>query len=358
MKTKAKKYLLITISVCMFAFPMTGCDVNEDRSPNQEIAERVQSNYMDELQVGVHDSAGIKDVDAEESQKSKDDTEIEIDAPVSDAVYELAETYESGKNSDGVSEENLSEISYTITDSSYTWYATTTLNIRKGPSTTYPVIGEYSIGQEVFVTGTCDNGWLRVNMNGVEAFCSGKYISAEPIQLLAPSQKSKPEADETPSATGIAESYGGAEQKWVDMINSSLVYVPSYILDAFIADGWHIYATSENIGQEYFGGSIGSVRGVTTYADKIIKIECRDVAVRTAPLHEFGHYWDDRCGWPSNSSEFIEIYNEEGGAFKAEIPNSSCVSSANEMFAEGFYYYLTNPSKLTPRLQEFLSRYI
>lgn len=376
MKTKAKKYLLI--SIFMFSILMAGCKANVDiQEPKEAKTEQAKSDEMVDLQEDIVNSERTDDSDTEEFSVSSEDSSVKDSiTPETNAVAEAAEMQKksiileadqeletankelSVENTDIAVEEESTEITYPVTDSSYTGYATTALNIRKGPSTTYPVVGGYSMGQEVSVTGVCDNSWLRVDMNGTEAFCSGKYVSIEPVQIPESSPEAAPEEAISSSSAGIAESYAGADQKWVNMINSSLACVPSYILDAFVADGWHIYATSENIGQMYFGGAIGSVRGVTTYADKTIKIECRDVAVKTAPVHEIGHYWDNRCGWPSDSTEFVEIYNEEVGAFKAGIPNSSCVSSANEMFAEGFYYYLTNPSKLTPRLQEFLSRYI
>ena len=59
-----------------------------------------------------------------------------------------------------------------------TMYATTDLNVRKGPGTSYGTIGSLSYAQKVTVTGTVnDSHWVRVEYKGKTGYASGKYLS-------------------------------------------------------------------------------------------------------------------------------------------------------------------------------------
>jgi hypothetical protein len=161
-----------------------------------------------------------------------------------------------------------------------------------------------------------------------------------------------------PSVAGIAESKAGASQDWINKANQRLALVPENIKNSFVNNGWHIYVTSENIAQTYFGGAYSSVRGATSTDGRFIVVETRSEAVQTAPIHEMGHYLDCVTGWPSTSSEFAEIYNEEVGTFKSRISNSGSVRNQQEFFAEVFYYVIVDGSKCTPRAKEFVQRYM
>lgn len=230
-----------------------------------------------------------------------------------------------------------------ITDVSKIVYSTTNLNVRTGPSTDYNKVGLLHYGDAVEVTGECDNGWNRILYNGNEAFVCSKYVT-DNLSIQQPTSL-------TNSVPGFCESKG-ASQSWVDKVNRELAYVPENIKQHFVNSGWHIYITTENIAQTYFNGIYNSVRGAT-FPGTIV-IETRNIAVSTAVCHEFGHYLDYTLGFPSSSAEFSDIYNEEVSTFKSRIPNSSCVSSPAEFFAETFYYICKDPSKCTPQAAEFV----
>jgi hypothetical protein len=225
------------------------------------------------------------------------------------------------------------------------------LNVRTGPSTDYPVLGSLHTAEAVNITGECSNGWLQIEYQGQIGFSSGKYISRQqPTAAVANAEPA--------TVAGIVESKAGASQDWVNKANQRLALVPENIKASFVNNGWHIYVTGENIAQTYFGGAYNSVRGATSADGKFIVIETRDVAVKTATIHEFGHYLDSATGWPSATAEFADIYNAEVGTFKAQIPNASSVRNEQEFFAETFYYVLVDGSKCTPRAKEFVERYI
>ncbi len=69
---------------------------------------------------------------------------------------------------------------YTVTDiDRATYVSTDSLNVRKGPSTKYEIIGKLKKGERVTATGKCSNGWYRIEYDGKEAFASGTYLLTE-----------------------------------------------------------------------------------------------------------------------------------------------------------------------------------
>lgn len=248
-----------------------------------------------------------------------------------------------------------------VDETTYTGYATTALNVRSGNSTAYNIIGGLSYSQSIEVTGTCNNGWVRVNYNGAEAYCSGKYITdtkPEPVAVSTENAENVQNDTDAVTTSGICGTTAGGTAEWASKVNKKLALIPSNILNAFTSRGWTIAVTGQNIAGTYFPGVYNSVQGVTFYDSKTILIECREVAVNDSPIHEVGHALDNMCGDPSLGSEFAGIYNEEVETFKSRITNSSCVRNVQEFFAETFYYACINPSKCTPKALEFVQRYM
>src|SRR5699024_4645536 len=52
---------------------------------------------------------------------------------------------------------------------------TTTLNVRKGPSVNYDVVGSLHAGDVVEVE-SISNGWAKISYNGNIAYCSSDYL--------------------------------------------------------------------------------------------------------------------------------------------------------------------------------------
>lgn len=55
------------------------------------------------------------------------------------------------------------------------------LNVRKGPSTNYDVIGSLSYGKEIRVTGKVGSDWFEISYQGTTGYISSKYVSLEPV---------------------------------------------------------------------------------------------------------------------------------------------------------------------------------
>lgn len=63
-------------------------------------------------------------------------------------------------------------------------YSTTSLNVRSGPSTDYPIIGYFRINEEVEITGIADTGWYRVNYLGDNGYVSNEFLSYDKVEII------------------------------------------------------------------------------------------------------------------------------------------------------------------------------
>ena len=76
--------------------------------------------------------------------------------------------------------EETADSPYTINEMSSTMYAKSAVNVRNQPSTDGEKVGRLAYGQEVTVTGQCEEtGWYQIELNGEAAFVSNSYIVAE-----------------------------------------------------------------------------------------------------------------------------------------------------------------------------------
>lgn len=62
---------------------------------------------------------------------------------------------------------------------SKTVYSTGTVNIRSGAGTEFAVIGTTSNGMQLVQTGISDNGWVQISWNGMTAYVSQDYVTAD-----------------------------------------------------------------------------------------------------------------------------------------------------------------------------------
>lgn len=185
---------------------------------------------------------------------------------------------------------------------------------------------------------------------------------SEPVETK---DDNKRDLGETPNVADIVEIVGNVTSKDLDSVYKELFLLPDGLVEYFLLDGWKLRITDEDIAKVYFDGKYNSVLAATIYTEKLIVVENRSEAIASIS-HKFGHYLDyinglplySKDDLPSLSSEFKEIASEEMEAFKSNIPNSSCVRNTQEFYAETFYYYITCPSKCTPKALEFIKSQI
>lgn len=65
------------------------------------------------------------------------------------------------------------------TEKQETVYATTTVNVRKGPGTSYEKVGSLSEGSNITRIATGTNGWSKVIFGGETCYVSSEYLSTE-----------------------------------------------------------------------------------------------------------------------------------------------------------------------------------
>ena len=64
----------------------------------------------------------------------------------------------------------------TFKDVNQTVRATAKVNVRKGPSVEYEIVGSLQAGQEVTRTAVGDKGWSRIKFNDGDAYVSNSYL--------------------------------------------------------------------------------------------------------------------------------------------------------------------------------------
>lgn len=75
-----------------------------------------------------------------------------------------------------------------------TYYSTTALNVRRGPSTKYSIVGSLNRGQKCTVVGKSGNWYKLLTADGSNAYASAKYL-----KLYARQNGSTPSTPSTPS---------------------------------------------------------------------------------------------------------------------------------------------------------------
>ncbi|MDD3360952.1 MAG: SH3 domain-containing protein [Hespellia sp.] len=84
----------------------------------------------------------------------------------------------------------------TIKDVSEKVWATAVVNVRDSYSTNANVLGTLQVNDEVTRTGTCDNGWSRIDYNGNAAYIYAQYLTttapAAPTTPAAPVSNPQP----------------------------------------------------------------------------------------------------------------------------------------------------------------------
>ena len=75
------------------------------------------------------------------------------------------------------------EESFAVEPLTGTYYVTSSagLNIRRGPSTSYDILGNLSYGKEISVTGKVGNDWFEIKYKNEKGYVSAQYVSSQPV---------------------------------------------------------------------------------------------------------------------------------------------------------------------------------
>lgn len=141
------------------------------------------------------------------------------------------------------------------------------------------------------------------------------------------------------------QTIGEVQDRYVRRCTEMLSLLPDSLCYLFADYGWHFYVTAEDIAMTEFDGEYSSVKGVTDVERLYIKVEDRDNATDTTILHEFGHFLDYCCDFPSEKNEFLAVMAQETDLASA-MGMVYGLDDNEEYFAESFLWYLTEPEKM------------
>ncbi len=103
---------------------------------------------------------------------------------------------------------------YTINEAvTGTMYARAAVNVRNQPSTDGEKVGRLAYGQEITVTGQCEEtGWYQIELNGEAAFVSNSYIVAEKPATAAKTNQTAGNTGSQGSGSGQTTNQGTAPE--------------------------------------------------------------------------------------------------------------------------------------------------
>jgi len=173
-KTKGK----IIFSALLFSVLFSGCgQVKETVSDVTETAKLREETTMEseERQTAEEEKMQTQEIEKEPEKETEDEEET--------SGQEIREeTSEEQDEKEGQVVETK-EVGYTINQmEEISMYASSAVNVRKGPSTDFEKVGALKAGQEVKVTGEASTGWYEIVYNDAAGYVSNKYLQTEPIQ--------------------------------------------------------------------------------------------------------------------------------------------------------------------------------
>ena len=174
------------ILMLILALSLYGCG-NQETAINEvstdAVAESDSSDIMDEQAQEQTPSDELTEDDGKEVENADSDhsDQTETADENKDTNAESAAADNGTTDSETVVDEETEEQSlpeYTVTeyDESQVMYATSSVNVRKGPSTDFERVGGLTYGQEITVTGQADTDWYEIMYGEEKAYVSNKYL--------------------------------------------------------------------------------------------------------------------------------------------------------------------------------------
>lgn len=166
---KKKLTALFILVICM---GLTGCGNSESEDTMGVSADVELVDFPEESTVNTT----LADASNEENESTATDNESDTNEETDSANLTNEDVSEVEEET-----EEISLPSYEVTplEESVVMYSSTALNVRKGPSTDYEVVGSLKRGQDVTITGLADTGWYEILYKEGQAFASNQYLQEE-----------------------------------------------------------------------------------------------------------------------------------------------------------------------------------
>ena len=216
--------LSVTLTACIFAgcgstggagtestAVVTESILETEGIENTEVEEEVAETAEVETEVEETEVTETEPTEVETGVIEPEGTELEsTETEAGESLMVEPTEAEVVESETEVETEAEPEVSYSYTDMDAVMWATAAVNVRDLPSTDGARVGGLSRGQEVRVTGVCnETGWYR--LEGDSRFVSGSYLSSSAPVAEAASSPSTSAADSTTSqATQATQGTVGA----------------------------------------------------------------------------------------------------------------------------------------------------
>ena len=195
---KLKKGLTVSLCVLLLSAGLLGC-AKEAAEEEMAVIETENSGEMAAEEVsedGTKEETGdLAKADAEEGSAGgtkEAATEAEPAAEEEEAAPEPTSEATPEPTPEVTPEPTPEPVEVTAFDAPQVRYATSSLNIRKGPGTEYEVIGRLALAEEIQATGQAENGWYQLMVGEEPGYVSGDYISEEPVVIPTPEPTPEP----------------------------------------------------------------------------------------------------------------------------------------------------------------------
>ena len=171
-----------------------------------------------------------------------------------------------------------------------TMYATTSLNVRKGPSTSYETLGALSYAEAVTVTGKVnDSHWMRVEYKNKTGYASGKYLSDK-----------KPEVSTNTSSSSSESKVSGFPINYSDS-TCKITITKEWFENAYVYAAHITFSDYSRFGTTCGKGSYGSKETTTSAAKRVGALlavnGCYSAPNLNYPVARSGKVMNDKNCW-------------------------------------------------------------
>lgn len=212
MKWGKKRVIILIVTIAMLQ--IIGCS-----QPVQQNEARQESQKQMEAETKVEPKEEENTKEVSSKKGGEETLEKQTEEVPENETKEISLTENNGKEKkDGLQDNNPSEKedkleegkkekeAFTVErlEKEKICYTTINLNVRKGPGTSYEVVGALKTGEEAKVTGIAENGWYQILFKDEECYASNKYLvdTKEEAEAI---QKEREEAKAREQGAAIGE---------------------------------------------------------------------------------------------------------------------------------------------------------
>lgn len=212
MKWGKKGFIILIVTIAMLQ--IIGCSQpvqqNEARQESQKQMEaetKVEPKEEENTKEVSSKKGGEETLEKQTGEVSENETkEISLTENNGKEKKDGLQDNNPSKKEDKLEERKKEKEAFTVEklEEEKIYYATINLNVRKGPGTSYEVVGALKTGEEAKVTGIAENGWYQILFKDKECYASNKYLvdTKEEAEAI---QKERQEAKAREQGAAIGE---------------------------------------------------------------------------------------------------------------------------------------------------------